>query len=28
MARLRRFAASEAAALERWQESCRVRAGV
>ena len=28
MARARRFAASEAAALERWQESCRVRAGV
>jgi sulfide dehydrogenase subunit beta len=27
MARLRRFAASEAAALERWQESCRVAAG-
>ena len=27
MARLRRFAASEAATLERWQESCRVAAG-
>jgi NAD(P)H-flavin reductase len=26
MARLRRFKASEADALERWQESCRVRA--
>lgn len=26
MARLRRFRASEADALERWQESCRVRA--
>jgi sulfide dehydrogenase subunit beta len=28
MARLRRFAASETAVLERWQEDCRVRGGV
>ena len=28
MARLRRFKASETDALERWQESCRVRAAV